>query len=159
MMLSGHLMVAAGGYLLFKAYPFDQTIDIQPSLFLEMLLVLTGCVLPDVDHTESTIGKRMRVFSIPISLIFGHRGVFHSLLACIAIGYAAYELNTWWLNYIAFGYFLHLIGDYLTPSGIPILYPYKKRYRFAIVAETNSLSELILAGLILVGGVYISLIG
>lgn len=159
MMLSGHLMVATGGYLLFKAYPFDHPIDIQPSLFIEVLLVLFGCVLPDVDHTESTLGKRMRVLSVPISLIFGHRGVFHSLLACLFIGYAAYELQTWWLNYIAFGYFLHLIGDYLTPSGIPLLYPYKKRYRFAIVAETNSLSELIMAGSILACGVYISLIG
>ena len=39
------------------------------------LIAAVGGLLPDIDHPESVIGRRVRFLSHPISAIFGHRGI------------------------------------------------------------------------------------
>jgi inner membrane protein len=158
MMVTGHLLVATGGYLIFKEYTYDGQWVPGLSFAYELVLVLLGCLLPDVDTPDSSVGRRFRFISMPLTLIFGHRGIFHSLLACAAIVYLSYTFQSNWLMFIAGGYLLHLVGDYLTPSGIPLMYPSKKRYRFLIVTETNSISEKIVSFGILIAGIYYALI-
>lgn len=156
MMLQGHLLVATGGYLLVKAYPFASALTLTPSMALEVLLVCLGCILPDIDHRESTIGKRLKFISYPLSIVFGHRGAFHSLLACVGVMYVAYSVGVPALQFVALGYVLHLLGDFLTPSGIPLFYPSSRRYRFMVVAQTNSFGETVLATSLLSLGVYVA---
>lgn len=156
MMLQGHLLVATGGYLLIKAYPFTSAVTLTPSMALEFLLVCLGCLLPDIDHRESTIGKRLKVISYPLSILFGHRGAFHSLFACAGVLYVAYSVAIPAVQFVALGYLLHLLGDFLTPSGIPLFYPSSRRYRFMVVAQTNSLGETVLATGLLSLGVYMA---
>ena len=92
-----------------------------------------GSLLPDIDHPQSYLGRRLRFLSVPIFKIWGHRGITHSFLF---LGITGIATALWWtVNPLFFGGLFigilsHFIGDMTTPSGIPLLYPNKKRYGF-----------------------------
>ena len=157
MMFRNHLIVAAAGFAtLVKAMSGEfqlGTID----LVVAGLLTLTGTVLPDIDTPHSRIGRTLPFISYPIKLVFGHRGISHSLIVIALIVFAAIHYDVQWLLWIAFGYAMHLVGDYLTDSGIPALWPYKKRFRFIVFGSTNSISEplILLAYLLLCAGIWV----
>ena len=44
-----------------------------------------GALLPDIDESNSLIGRKLKVLSYPIKWIFGHRGITHSLVALAAV--------------------------------------------------------------------------
>lgn len=95
--------------------------------------IALGSLLPDIDHPRSYLGSMFPFLSVPISKLFGHRGFTHSLMATSILGIAtAY----WWVSNPLFfgglllGYLSHLLADMTTPSGVPLLYPKKKRYKF-----------------------------
>ena len=46
-----------------------------------MGLAVAGPLSPDIDHPKSWVGRRMKLISIPISKLFGHRGITHSIVA------------------------------------------------------------------------------
>lgn len=96
-----------------------------------------GSLLPDIDHTNSTIGKQHKIVSKCTNVLFGHRGITHAPL----IYFAIFGILFWMLNGIdtllkpfilagVFGLFIgimsHLFLDIITKSGIPILYPISK---------------------------------
>lgn len=90
-------------------------------------------------------------------LLFGHRGVMHSLLAVFVLSGAVLMLHHFYggsfLLYtaFAFGYFSHLLADSLTKSGMPLLYPYKKPIRFlpkVLALRIGSLNETLLFALL-----------
>lgn len=98
---------------------------------------VVGSLLPDIDHTNSTIGKQHKIISKCTNVLFGHRGITHAPL----IYFALFGMIFWFLNGIdtllkpfilagIFGLFLgimsHLFLDIITKSGIPILYPISK---------------------------------
>lgn len=95
--------------------------------------IMLGSLLPDIDHPQSYIGRRLWILSAPINKLFGHRGFTHSILSLTILGIVT---APWWLvNPLFFGgfllgYFSHLLGDMCTISGVPLFYPNKKRYRF-----------------------------
>ena len=60
------------------------------------------------------------------------------------------------LRFVALGYVLDLLGDFLTPSGIPLFYQYMRRYRFMVVAQTNSIGETVLASSLFSLGVFVA---
>lgn len=115
-----------------------------------------GSLLPDIDHPKSSLGRRVPFLSIPLSLVVGHRGITHSLLALCACaslllsasgsgflsGYAAAA---------AVGYASHLAADAFTPFGIPLFWPHPARVRAPFTVKTNGAGETILAALVLVG--------
>jgi inner membrane protein len=47
------------------------------------------------------------------------------------------------MQWVALGVILHLLGDFLTPSGIPLLYPLKTSYRAPITIPTNGIGEAV----------------
>ena len=88
-----------------------------------MLALWVGAVLPDIDEPESYIGRRTRGISDLIHLIFGHRGITHTLLfVCILaitfvpltykIGHV--EIGFW----LVVGSFLHIFEDSFSNSGV-----------------------------------------
>jgi inner membrane protein len=95
--------------------------------------VMLGSLLPDIDHPQSYLGRRLWILSAPINKLFGHRGFTHSLLSLFLLGTAT---AVWWANNPLFfgglllGYLSHLLGDMTTISGVPLLYPKKTRYKF-----------------------------
>lgn len=117
---------------------------------------LTGVVvagvsslLPDLDTHESKLGRKLPFISIPLGLIFGHRGMLHSLLAVIIIYIIALQFFPTWAIPMTVGYTSHLILDSFTPSKIPWLWPYPERYGFPLV-ETDSIVDIMVSVLLTV---------
>lgn len=114
------------------------------------LIAAVGGLLPDIDHPESVIGRRVKILSHPLSAIFGHRGMTHSLLAVIGIGavlvfmtsHSQYSQFNWMIAPLCIGYLSHILGDALTPSGVPLFYPKKKTYSLNLF-KTRSTAEFI----------------
>lgn len=124
--------------------------------------VLIGSLLPDLDHPKSFLGRRLPFVSIPLSRWLGHRGFTHSLLAAlffIILSYFAfqmkpvtlrYTLSSWhlhgtlypsWLIALSVGYLSHLMGDWLTVGGIPLLWPHRERFRAPFFFATGQSGE------------------
>lgn len=103
-----------------------------------------GSLLPDIDHPGSVVGRRLKLVSIPVSLVFGHRGITHSLIAVVAMSAAiAWQIGSQsWIVALAIGYLTHLVGDWLTPSGVPFLWPNRRKFTSKIGFKTNSMTEM-----------------
>ena len=118
----------------------------QPFLF--MALVLLGSMLPDIDHPNSVIGKRVKI----VSFLFEHRGFFHSLFALVlfgSIGVLAFPGTGAALG-IALGYFSHLLIDSITKEGIMTFHPLM-HWRIRGIVRTGHSLEYIVMLLILLG--------
>ena len=100
-----------------------------PTVWL-LLGALIGALLPDIDHPKSWLGRRLPLLSLPLSAIFGHRGITHSLLAVVGVVWALHQALTQWAAIhhghwrwigmgVAVGYLSHLLGDFATHGGVP----------------------------------------
>jgi inner membrane protein len=111
-----------------------------------------GALLPDIDHPQSWAGRKFRMISVPLSLMVGHRGVTHSLLAVVGCIVALAMLGTGsLLAPVAVGYLSHLAADGLTPSGVPLLWPHRRRFTLNL-CHTGSLMEIGLMAVVAVLG-------
>lgn len=112
-----------------------------------------GALLPDIDHPQSWAGRRMRAVSVPLALVVGHRGITHSLIAVVAGIVALALLGTGWIAApVIVGYLSHLAADSLTPSGVPLLWPNRRRFTFNL-CRTGSIVEITLvAAIAVIGG-------
>jgi inner membrane protein len=99
-----------------------------------------SALLPDIDTFNSKVGRVSPFLSIPIRIIFGHRGVFHSLLAAGLIYLAAKTLVPGYALYVFLGYLSHLVLDALTPQGVKFLWPIPYSFRIPLV-PTGSIFE------------------
>lgn len=107
-----------------------------------------GSLLPDIDHPQSWAGRKLKVVSVPLSLLVGHRGVTHSALAVAACLAVLVVMGTGWMAApIAIGYLSHLLADGLTPSGVPLLWPSRRRFTLNL-CETGSFIEIGLVAVI-----------
>ena len=140
-----------------------------------------GGLMPDLDHPRSALGRRMPFISIPLSRLFGHRGFTHSLLAAFvlflvllilisnaqhtamrsmaSVGQGMQPL----LIPLIIGYLSHILGDSLTPSGVPLFWPRKRTYSFNLF-KTWSWQETAFVGvfvlsIVFIGGVAEVIIG
>lgn len=145
MMVKGHMMVATACFLVYKDFQLEKNWVIDARIFLEYVVVMVGVLLPDIDYPESTIGKRVKYLSYPIYMLFGHRKLTHSALFVGGMFWLGLEYDNMLICYLAVGAGLHLVGDYLTPEGVPILFPFGRNYRAPIYAQTNSIGEHIIS--------------
>ncbi|MBP2299816.1 metal-dependent hydrolase [Azospirillum picis] len=105
---------------------------------------IVGALAPDIDHPKSTMGQMMRPLSLAVSGIFGHRGITHSVLAIAGCVWLLHEHAAYSRLLVPFivGYLTHLAGDLLTPAGLPLLWPIKRRRNFALpILKTGGFSE------------------
>lgn len=128
---------------------------VEVSLYLGGIAL--GSLLPDIDEPNSTLGRQLPLLSSLIHRLFGHRGATHSFLFPFGVallgwgiassqGIALEAVIGLWL-----GVWLHLIGDMLTKSGIPLWLPWSERpiallplsYRF----KTGGIIDLALGGI------------
>src|SRR3989344_7775312 len=95
----------------------------MPIIFLTLTTLFSA--LPDIDHPKSNYGRMFPVISWPISLIFKHRGFFHSIfpptIGFLILNYYNFTFIAW---AILIGYLAHLIGDAITIEGINFLHPF-----------------------------------
>jgi len=112
-----------------------------------------GALLPDIDHPQSWAGRKLRPISVPIAMVFGHRGITHSLLAVLAgVAILAFMGGQWMAAPVVVGYLSHLAADGMTPSGVPLLWPAKRRFTLNL-CDTGSFIEMGLVAVIaIIGG-------
>src|SRR6056297_2042866 len=106
-----------------------------------------GSLLPDIDHPKSYFGQRFRIVSAPLAGLVGHRGVTHSavaVLVCTLLAAGIVGGTPAIVTALALGYLSHLIGDWMTTAGIPLLWPRRTRYKAPVTFRTGSLAETLL---------------
>ena len=111
-----------------------------------------GALLPDMDNAQSTIGRKLGWVSKEIQHLAGHRTLFHSFLglaigSLLAIGLekvVIYLLSQHGFGLpaqfvgaehlvffgVLFGCVMHIAADALTLGGVPLFWPYRKRFGF-----------------------------
>lgn len=100
---------------------------------------IIGSLLPDIDHTNSTMGKKHKIISKIINVLCGHRGMTHApLFLSIIIAllcFLARVLPDFTQLYaitavfgLAVGFASHLLLDIITINGIPLFYPFSKKH-------------------------------
>lgn len=99
-----------------------------------------GAWLPDLDHPSR---------GLFIGLI-KHRGVTHSLLATLIVGLLVtlHPLGA----ALGFGYYSHLLADMATVAGVPLLWPWQRRFHILpgfLLLRTGGMMEMILSILVL----------
>jgi inner membrane protein len=125
-----------------------------------------GGLMPDLDHPKSALGRQIPFLSYPLSQIFGHRGFTHSLLMVGILLTVLVSLTndpnynglSWMVVPLCLGYLSHILGDALTPSGVPLFYPLKKTYSLNLF-KTRSFLETVVVGFLTLavffgGGIY-----
>jgi membrane-bound metal-dependent hydrolase YbcI (DUF457 family) len=127
-------------------------IDLIMNKVIFFSMVAFGALLPDIDNAQSTVGRRFGWISKEIQHIAGHRTIFHSLLglllgSLLALGmeqlvilflaqkgfiFPAQFVEKTHLVFVAvlIGCILHITADGLTEGGVPLLWPYHKRFGF-----------------------------
>lgn len=113
-----------------------------------------GSVFPDIDHPKSFIGNRTKGISHGIGMVFGHRGLAHSILGTAIFLFltgllvSGLQLPTEWGDYFIVGYIAHLIEDSFSKTGVAWFQPlFNKRLQFGfkkIYYTTGKLSETII---------------
>ena len=118
------------------------------------------CLLPDIDHPDSTLGHRIKPVAKFIKNNIGHRTTTHSGLWLILFGFLIFVCFGSWLFPVvlgaAVGFLSHLLSDTLTVGGVPWLWPLsRKRYRLTPI-KSGHLDWLltILTDIIIIGAAY-----
>lgn len=119
---------------------------------LFILLVLSAAGLPDLDHPNSTFGKKVRIFS----WFFSHRGFMHSvlILPLIALLFTWLFKSTQFTVPLLIGYTSHLIGDMVSYEGIKPFTPLSSmRWRLGWF-RVGSAAEYVVLGFIICASVF-----
>ncbi len=121
---------------------------------LFMLLILLGSALPDVDHPESKIGRKVKIGA----MLFEHRGFFHSLFAALFLFLLLVYYITGsgvgvYLYAVTAGYLIHIISDAFTKEGIMPFHPLS-RFRLNGFIRTGRTAEYVLFAALLLAGAW-----
>lgn len=93
-----------------------------------------GALLPDIDHPRSWFGRRMGLLSRLLSMVVGHRGITHSLLAVVMCLYGLLIVGRGAIApAVLVGYLSHLLCDSLTRHGVPLLWPWRRPFGLRLV--------------------------
>lgn len=124
------------------------------------MAMLTGAVmcwlamLPDIDHRLPMIEHRGVTHSLLfvglVGGVFGAAGVALSGAFSVAgVGLATFGFL---LGVLTVG--AHLLGDALTPAGVPLLWPFPRSYSLSLTRADNTLANygLFVSGIVVTGG-------
>ena len=130
--------------------------DLFTSVTVITLAVISSLV-PDICHAQSKIGRRFKLISYLIRMVFGHRTFTHSLLFIGIIIFLLYLIQTpnYYLSSIVLGLLSHVILDMLTPRGVKLFYPVPISVKFPVVFKTGGLVDLSLASALSIGAIYV----
>jgi len=114
-----------------------------------------AALLPDIDTPTSKISSKVPGAFL-VKLIFGHRGLWHSLLAT---GIIFMVINNSLLAGVAgliiAGYLSHLLMDLFTPAGIPLLWPIQTRFSIPLVTTGGVAEYIVLVSMISITFLYV----
>lgn len=118
--------------------------NILQSSWIILLIFFIATFLPDIDIAGSFISKRTKPLSNFLHTLVEHREEFHSLLFTISLSLIVFLIsrNLLFAGTFFFFYFLHLLLDSFTVSGIKWFWPLKFKTKGFI--KTGKISEAIL---------------
>jgi inner membrane protein len=146
MMVGSHVVLAEAGWICVA--PSFGLPSFSPSA---LVLAAVGSVLPDIDHPQSWIGRRIGLISRLLASVVGHRGITHSLFA-VALGIYLLHQNRIGgvvTTPLVIGYVSHLAADFLTPGGLRLAWPLRRIYRLPL-CRTGSITEVAFVALVTV---------
>ncbi|MBW2987501.1 metal-dependent hydrolase [Candidatus Woesearchaeota archaeon] len=123
---------------------------LKPSNYIiYFAIVLFAALLPDCDHPDSSINKKVPIFKV-FAYIFKHRGFFHTLWVPLVVFFLLYKFGYYQYGVaVAVGYGAHLLSDGLTKMGVNIIHPLKQ-LRVQGFVETGGLLEHLIFGLVVI---------
>jgi inner membrane protein len=112
-------------FSLFIALLMLSQFSLPVNQFVFLAILVFASLLPDIDSAHSLLGSKVKA----VSMAFKHRGVIHSMLTMIIFSIILLVINPNLYYLLAFiiGYLSHLMLDSLTPKGVPLFWPGKKR--------------------------------
>lgn len=117
---------------------------------------VVGSLIPDLDHPNSFLGKKLKVVSKPTNTFLGHRSILHAPLVYLLLFFFLKNyIPSILLLGLFVGIFSHIFLDMLNKSGIPIFYPLNKKRINILNIKTNSISEIFVDFAIIAGYIYI----
>ena len=137
MMMGSHLVLSG---ICIAAASAVGMLPFNPLLFV---VGAFGSLLPDIDHPSSWLGRRLPFISYPISAVFGHRGITHSLIAIVAMAFllSGRIAIPSVMTALIVGYLSHLFGDAFTHKGIPLFWPNKTAVKMPWTFKSGSFTE------------------
>lgn len=132
--------------------PYTDPLYVIP---IGMACCIVGSLFPDIDWQTSKIGQVIAPVSKIINMLFGHRTLFHSplllalLFVIVRYGFPDYA---WFALLFLFGAASHLFLDMLNAKGIPLFYPYEKRFHILRLKQ-NGIAETMIRKILLGGSV------
>lgn len=140
MMAGSHVVVGVAAWVWAAPHLGLPPLDVVP-----LAMAIGGSLLPDIDHPQSWVGRRLRMISRPIAATMGHRGFTHSILAVIACGLALrwQGLSRGIVAPVVVGYLSHLGADFFTSSGLRLAWPLQRRYALPL-CKTGSVAESVI---------------
>jgi len=151
MLAKNHITMGVTGYL--GAASLLSLLPVEPVMIAACSgFAFIGSGLPDIDHPKSKFGRLVPFISYLLSMVFGHRGITHSIFSVLGLIAVIMYLAVGNISAshsdivsvcfaLASGYAIHLFGDFFTNSGVPLLYPSKRRFSFILPFNTGSLFE------------------
>lgn len=108
-------------------------------------LAILGSLFPDLDHHNSAIKRNfiIKLLTLPLTW-FGHRTWSHSLFIMLLLSSFYLFLPgeyVFGMHAFLIGYASHVLGDWMTTSGVPLLYPMKRKFRSPFFFKTGSKAE------------------
>ena len=89
-------------------------------------LLIAGSQLPDIDNTQSTVGRIVWPLARFIEERWPHRSITHSFWATVAIAFVSFlAAEKFGFNWLALplGHFIAICTDTLTPEGVQLFWP------------------------------------
>ena len=114
---------------LFASLMFGINILASP---VTIAVAIVASLLPDIDHTRSTVGKIVYPLAKWINRRYGHRTITHGMpcFALLTILSGVIERTFFghleWTAIFSLGYFSHLVLDMFTLQGVPLMYPFSR---------------------------------
>ena len=93
--------------------------------FFVLVFVLFGLAFVDIDSLNSKVGKKFWFLSWALK----HRGVLHSLVACVLLSLIVGAFSLWAGFGFFVGYVSHLVLDCFTKMGIRLFWRFGFRVR------------------------------
>ena len=131
---------------------------LPPVQAVPFIAIASVCaLLPDMDHPDAMLPRMLwwpgRALAAIISAVFGHRTITHSLLgvSLLAAGLAFIPgLPGWAFWAVLLGCGTHILGDMITVSGVPVLWPHKADWRLGRMRVNGHFEQLVMTPLLVV---------
>jgi inner membrane protein len=104
-----------------------------------------GALMPDLDHPQAALSRRVWIASASLRMVVSHRGATHSLLAFVGALILTAVSPAHWQHIVAsaaVGYCSHIILDALTISGVPLLWPWGRRFSLLSLRTGGTIERL-----------------